>query len=299
MDWDIPRYALPLLAAGIVTSLGARTRAQPADSLLTADKATEGTTDVAAEGFQSTEKTAEEEGSDTTEFKVSAGGLLTTGNSRLLALTGATRFRTRRADNQLSMAAAANYSRSAPTPDDPVQVTVENYQGRTRYDRFLGHGFAVFLSMSGRNDRFQGLDLRLNLDPGVAYYFIDRDKLQLWTELGYDYQYDFRRGETIREAEATEGVQLARTDERHSSRAFFGYENNVNEAITVSTGLEYLQGLPDTSYWRLNWDLGLNSALSNAFSIATTFSLRYDHHPLPSIKRTDTVTAVSLVYQLL
>ena len=67
----------------------------------------------------------------------------------------------------------------------------------------------------------------------------------------------------------------------------------------MSTGFEYLQGLPDTDYLRLNWDLGINSALYNALSVATTFSLRYDHHPLPSIKKTDTVTAVSLVYQLL
>jgi putative salt-induced outer membrane protein len=293
------RRALTILTAGAVLSVSTQTNAQTADGLLASDKATEGSTDVAAEGFQTTDIGEASEKKDTTEFKVSAGGLLATGNSRLLAVTGAARFRTRRDDNQLSMAAAANYSRSAPTPDDPVEVTIENFQGKTRYDRFLGKGFAVFLSMSGRNDRFQGLDLRLNLDPGVAYYFIDRDKLLLWTELGYDYQYDFRRGQTIREAEATEGIRLAKTDERHSTRAFFGYENNVNEAITVSTGLEYLQGFPDTSYWRLNWDLGLNSALSNAFSIATTFSLRYDRQPLPSIKRTDTVTAVSLVYQLL
>ena len=123
--------------------------------------------------------------------------------------------------------------------------------------------------------------------------------MQLWTEVGYDLQYDVRRDENLQTALEETGTELDKTDVRHSARLFLGYENNVNEAVTVSTGFEYLQGLPDTEYKRLNWDLGINSALYNALSIATTFSLRYDHRPLPSIKRTDTVTAVNLVYQLL
>lgn len=36
-----------------------------------------------------------------------------------------------------------------------------------------------------------------------------------------------------------------------------------------------------------------------AFSIATPFSLRYDHDPLPSIEWADTVTSISLEYRLL
>jgi putative salt-induced outer membrane protein len=162
----------------------------------------------------------------------------------------------------------------------------------------LGGGVAAFLSMSGRNDRFQGLDLRLNVDPGLAYYFIDAEKHQLWVELGYDIQYDMRRGSAVRTARA-EGTDLDWTETRHSGRGFFGYLNNINEQVTFNTGLEYLQGLGDTKYWRLNWDAGLTSAIGSRFSIATTFSLRYDHAPLPSIKKTDTVTAINLVYSLI
>jgi putative salt-induced outer membrane protein len=45
--------------------------------------------------------------------------------------------------------------------------------------------------------------------------------------------------------------------------------------------------------------VGLSSSISTAFSLATTFSLRYDNNPLPGIRKTDTTTALSLVYQLL
>ena len=288
------------LVVGAGMLLGSRAAsAQVADGLAPQPDATEVKTEVAAEGFQAVDVDAAKETTDTTELKLSAGGLFASGNSRLVAMTGSGRFRARRDDNQLTAAAAANYSSTAVTPaSDEMTTTVRNFQGMARYDRFLRGGFAVFLSMSARNDRFQGLDLRLNLDPGLAYYFIDVDKHQLWAELGYDLQYDVRRPEAVRRARA-EGAELDWTDMRHSGRGFLGYENNLNEAVTFNTGLEYLQGLADTRYWRLNWDLGLTSNIGSRFSVATTFSLRYDHAPLPGIKKTDTATAINLVYSLI
>jgi putative salt-induced outer membrane protein YdiY len=286
-------------ACAVVWLAGSPVHAQePAEGIMKQDAATAGSTDVAAEGFQSATVEAPEEAKDATELKISAGGMFTSGNSRLIAATSAGRFRARREDNQLSVALAGNYSRSAPGPEEDMETTVENVQGNTRYDRFVGEGFALFLSLSARNDRFQGLDLRLNLDPGVAYYFVDLEKVQLWTELGYDLQYDVRRGENIRAARS-EGVELDRTEVRHSGRLFGGYSNAVSATITFNTGLEYLQGIQEAEYWRLNWDVGLSSAINSTLSIATTFSLRYDNAPLPDVEKTDTVTAVSLVYQLL
>jgi putative salt-induced outer membrane protein YdiY len=80
---------------------------------------------------------------------------------------------------------------------------------------------------------------------------------------------------------------------------FAGYDVTMNDAVTLTTGIEYLQGIPDTEYWRLNWNWGVNSALEGGLSVATTMSLRYDNHPLPGIEETDIVTAFNLVYQLL
>jgi putative salt-induced outer membrane protein YdiY len=45
--------------------------------------------------------------------------------------------------------------------------------------------------------------------------------------------------------------------------------------------------------------VGLSSSLGGSFSLATTFSLKYDHAPLPGVKELDTVTALNLVYTLL
>ncbi|MGC4093308.1 MAG: DUF481 domain-containing protein [Polyangiaceae bacterium] len=259
------------------------------------DNASSGKSDITSETFDSTKKPAEAK--DTTEAKIVAGGLLATGNSRSLAATALGSVRTRRGANEASAAVAVNYGRAAK-PGEDMETTVENYQGKLRYDRFVTDNLAAFLSLSGRKDRFQGLTLRLNLDPGVAYYFIDDPKQQLWGEAGYDLQFDVRRNDAINAAAAT-GVVLDKADTRHSARLFAGYRNNVNEHVTFNTGLEYLQGLPDTEYWRLNWDVGLTAALGSRFSLATTFALRFDNHPLPNVKELDTLSSVNLVYQLL
>jgi putative salt-induced outer membrane protein len=287
----IPAASMAILLAA-VPSLAP---AQPAAGTMKQDAATSGSTDVATETFEAAKKA--EEAKDATEAKIQAGALMSTGNSRTLAATATGTFRMRRSANELSAAVAANYARAAADRDSSSETTVENYQGKLRYDRFVSEQVALFLGLSARRDRFQGLDLRLNLDPGVAYYFVDRKEMQFWGELGYDLQYDVRRDENIEEA-ALDGEIVDKTDTRHSARAFLGYRHTLNDNVSFNTGLEYLQGIPDTEFWRLNWDVGLTAAIDERFSLATTFSLRYDNAPLPELATTDTQTAISLVYQL-
>lgn len=261
------------------------------------DSATSGKTEVASEGF-ATAAAKKEEANDVTEAKIQAGGLSASGNSRSLAFTSAATVRARRGANEFSAAAAVNYGRSAAKSADPMETTIENYQGKLRYDRFVSEPLALFASLSARRDRFQGLNLRMNLDPGLAYYFIQNPKHQLWGEAGYDLQYDVRRDEAI-DAALADNIILAKTKTRHNARLFAGYRNSLNQAVTFNTGVEYLQGLAETKFWRFNWDVGLTAALAAKFSLATTFSLRYDNQPLPGVKSTDTLTALNLVYQLL
>jgi putative salt-induced outer membrane protein len=277
---------------GCVFSVG-HAAAQTPKGLMEHKSATSGSTEVAKEGFEKVERPADAK--EATVLKLSAGGVLASGNSRSMALTGAGQLRLRRLANEYSASVAGNYGRSAPTPADDMETSVENLQGRIRYDRFLSESWALFVAQSARKDRFQGLEVRLNFDPGVAFYFFDEEKHRLWAEAGYDFQYDIRTSAAL--AAATTPIE--RTEARHSARGFTGYENNINEALSFNTGLEYIQSVQESKNWRLNWDIGLTSAISNSFSFATTFSLRYDNNPLEGVRKTDTLTALNLVYTLL
>jgi putative salt-induced outer membrane protein len=288
---------LCVLMAGLTRSAPSRADEPVPESLLKSNKASEGNTDVATSGFEIPYH-ATPDSKDATEIVISAGGLASAGNSRSLAATAAGKFRLRRGSDQFGAGIAANYAESAVDKAQGLQTTVENFQGKLRYDRFLAGSLAVFGALSARHDRFQGLDLRINLDPGVSYYLIDQAEQQMWLEAGYDFQHDVRSAEAITDAYA-DGWFLGKTNDRHSVRAFVGYASELSDSVSVASGLEYLQGLDQATNYRLNWDGGLNSAIGKGFSIATAVSVRYDHNPIPNVEKTDMITSISLVYHLL
>jgi putative salt-induced outer membrane protein len=264
-----------------------------------ADPASAGSTEVAKEGFQPPPTKPADASKDGTTLKLSAGGFLSQGNSRTIAATAAADYFLRHDVSQFTALAAFNYGRSAAASGEPPETTVENYQTRLRYDYFFSGALAGFGGVSARRDRFQGLDLRLNVDPGLAYYFIDEKSHRLWAELGYDLQFDVRRQAVVDAALADPAVpDLDKSEVRHSLRAFAGYDNQLSEAVKFNASVEYLQSVQASADARFNADLGITSQLHSDFSVAATLSVRYDNDPLPGIEKTDVISALSLVYTL-
>lgn len=288
-------FSVQFAAALLLGTLGAGAQPLPEGTRKT-DAASAGKTDVAESKFAGAEKAVDDKDGENAE--VSAGGLITSGNARQLALTASSKGKLRRGRSQLSGAAAINYAEAAADRSSGLETTVENLQGKLRYDFFFAEQWAAFLGVSARRDRFQGLDLRLNIDPGLAYYLIDEEKHQLWFEGGYDLQYDVRRDENLAEAAAA-GEDLDKTEVRHSVRTFAGYDNQVNERVSFSTGIEYIQSVQKLETWRLGWDSSLKSNIAGSFSTAVVLVVAYDNDPLPNIEELDITTSFNLVYTLL
>jgi putative salt-induced outer membrane protein len=171
-----------------------------------------------------------------------------------------------------------------------------------RYDYFLTNNIALFLQTSARHDRFQGLDLRYNLDPGIAYFFINTKKQQLRAEGGYDFQYDVRRDasrvQTPPAGSTTALPLLDKTKAQHNARLFLGYDNKLYEQVSFTSGLEYLQSFERSETYRLVFDIGLKSNIGGNFAIATTYTMRFENEPLPNVEQTDSIASVNLVYTL-
>lgn len=300
-----PALVCAVAVAWLIVFTPRSLRAETPAGLLEEKKVSEGSSEVAQEGFQAAvEPGADPASEDTTELSVSAGALLAGGNSRSAAGTGVLRFQLRRAESQITSAAAANYAQSA-VRNEQMETTVENYQGSVRYDYFLSPSTSVFASMTGRRDRFQGLDLRLNVGPGVAFYVVRNQESRLWAEVGYDFQHDLRTREAIDEAEA-EGVFLDPDEQRHNARLFAGYEHRLNDRLRFDSGIEYIRQLfvpadlqPARTNWRLNYTSALSTELVRRLSFATAVTAMYDNNPLPNVARLDVMTSFNLVYSLL
>ncbi len=242
---------------------------------------------------------------DGTSITVSAGGLLTTGNARLLAFSGNGIWETRWHDNGFGASILGNYGQGAPA-GSAVQVTAENVQGRLRYDRYIIDELALFVINTGRHDRFQGLDFRYNLDPGVKYLFLSDPAHLLWGELGYDLQHDIRRNQDrvvlddnknpVIDPATGQPKLLDKTQTDHSIRVFAGYKNAFNKEVTLSLGLEYLQSVVDIDRYRLNADALLAAKIGGGLAFGIGTSLRFDHQPLPGKEKLDTSTTLSLIY---
>jgi putative salt-induced outer membrane protein YdiY len=273
----------------------------PAETLK-AQTVTKGNTDVAKGGFAAgTPLPSEDDPTNATEASLGAGGLFSSGNARTVAVTSLAKFKARRDEHQFTTLLSANFAR-AGKKGEAVDTTVENFQGMVRYDYFLTNNVALFLQSSARRDRFQGLDLRFNLDPGLAYFFVNTKKQQLRAEGGYDFQYDVRRDESRVQAPPAGSTAalplLDKTKAVHNARLFLGYDNKLYDAVSFTSGLEYLQSMERSETYRLVFDVGLKSNIGSNFAIATTYTMRFENEPLPSVEQTDSIASVNLVYTL-
>ena len=292
----------------LVASRASAQEAAPPTGLLKKESVSSGKTDVASEGFEGAgAEPAPEAELSTTELQLGAGALVAAGNTRSITATAAGQFRLRREAHQLSAVAGVNYGQAADPQNSngELERTVENYQGKARYDYFLSERFALFFGLSARRDRFQGLALRLNFAPGAAYYAIDEKNQRLWGELGYSFQHDVRFDSAVNEARAA-GLPVEGSQSRHYARLFVGYSNVLNEAVTVNLGFEYLAGISPfedeitgKNNARLGWTGALNAKVSDRFSVATAVTVDYDNNPLPGVRDTDVTTSLNLVCTLL
>ena len=209
------------------------------------------------------------ETTDATELEIGAGGLFNSGNARSVALTGNARLRIRRNRHEFSAGFAGNYGRAATT-GEASRDTVRNVQGRLRYDVFFHDRVSFFFMATARHDPFLGLQARVRVDPGFAFYILQHAKHRLWLEAGYDLQVDARRVLGQKDDCLIEGAVVddgcfiidvpnsvapvdgapdtrphvaARRVITHSARLFAGYSMQLSELVSFTTGLEYIQAL--------------------------------------------------------
>jgi putative salt-induced outer membrane protein len=286
--WADPSFAQPS------PGTGSGSPTLPAETVK-ADPTTKGTTDLAKGGYATSTELEDDDPSYVNDVSIAAGGLLSSGNARAVALTSALKSRLRRDEHQFSGGAAINYGRAGKKGEE-IEATVENYQGILRYDYFLSNQVSLFLQSTARRDKFQGLDLRLNVDPGIAYYFINTKTHRLQTEIGYDLQFDVRREQDRFPTEP--GPIAEKTQTLHNSRLFLGYDNKLREEVSFVLSVEYLQNFADLETYRLIGDIGLKSNVADRLALAVTYTARYENRPLPDIASLDSIASFNLVYSL-
>jgi len=79
-------------------------------------------------------------------------------------------------------------------------------------------------------------------------------------------------------------------------RVYGLYQYAFSKKNRFSQSLEFLYDFDDSDNYNVNSETALITALSNYFSLKTSYEIRYDHEPVPAtLKDTDTVLSVTLV----
>jgi hypothetical protein len=237
---------------------------------------------------------------DGTNISLSAGGQYATGNTRLLAATVDGEWTSRWGANGIGASLLGNYGQGAP-PGSAIVETAENVQGRLRYDRYIIDQASLFLINTVRHDRFQGLEVRYNLDPGLKYLFLSAATTTLWVEGGYDFQYDVREDSALQPVDAMGAPimgapLLSKTATDHAVRLYAGFKHAFNEEVTLSTGVEYIQSFTDGTHHWINYDALFAAKVGGGLAVGVGFNVRYDSDPLPGKKTTDMASTLSLIY---
>jgi hypothetical protein len=216
-----------------------------------------------------------------------------------------------------------------PTPPGTWKESTENLQGKLRYERYFTTAFSGFLQATGTHDAFQAITFRLNIDPGVKLNFVATDTTKFWGEVGYDFQFDDNDTDANGIEQAGAGgpsldpmglpYVIQQTDTIDSVRAFVGFRHAFNKDVTLSLGLEYLQGFAGSNTGlpvvppgytaatadlvpisvtgsRLNFDALFVAHVINAFSLGVGFSAKYNSAPLAGKDNLDTSTTLTLIY---
>lgn len=161
-------------------------------------------------------------------------------------------------------------------------LTAERYLTELRGEYVITTRTYAFVTAGWAKDEFAGIASSASLGPGVGYKFLTGPVHLLLGEAGLVYVAEHY----------TNNTQSTRVD----GRLFGSYVYAFTDKNKFLQTLEYLHDFDDSENYRFNSETALVTTLTGVFSIKISYTVRYDHLPIPSIlNQTDTVLAVALL----
>lgn len=201
---------------------------------------------------------------------------VTKGNSDTVLFTANIKTGRKWGQNELAMGADAAYGENSGVKN------TESYHAFVQYNRLFsercyGYGRADFL-----HDSIANLNYRVALSPGVGYYFIKDAKTSLSAEAGPGFIFE-RLG----------GVNMSYVSLRLAER----FEHKFTDRTRMWQSFEYLPQLENFSNYIINFEIGLETDLTDKMSLRTALLDTFDNIPAPGRKKNDLKLITSIAYK--
>ena len=200
----------------------------------------------------------------------------TSGNSD--TSTGGFDFAFKRTPNPWGIEGMASYLQA----DSAGETTAERWKAGLRGTRALHERWQVFLGGTAEQDLYSGIRHRYVGETGATFTALAGPKNELYLDTGLTY-----------------------TQEKYTSNEkddFMGgllglkYAYNFSKTSQFLQRLAYFPNFSQSSNWRLESETAVKAALTDHMALKAGVNVRRTNEPPPGFKRTDTTTAVSLVF---
>jgi putative salt-induced outer membrane protein YdiY len=204
------------------------------------------------------------------------------GNAETLTITTPINFA--RASNTSTTTAYFNSIRSEATVDGVNSQTANAVRGGWGYNRNLSSKAFLNVFNDYEYDKFQSLDLRLVLGAGAGYHAWAGEKGFLDVVAG---------GAWNRESFSPDPDP---SFTRNSAEAYWGnnFSYKLNSRTSLTQGFRMFNNLSNSGEYRMNFDLGATTALTEWLSWNVALSDRYLSNPVPGRKANDILYSTGL-----
>ena len=207
---------------------------------------------------------------------VSAGITLTRGNSDTMLFTADFLTEKKQPTDEYSLGAGIAYG------NQNSQETVNNYKAFGQWNHLFSDRLYSYVRAEALRDIIADLDYRFTVGPGAGYYFIKTTNTFLATEAGFGYENQHLGSQY-------ESFAALRLAER--------FEHKFNGRARVWQNVEFLPQVDKFDNYVVNFEIGVEAAISRSFSLKTCFDDTFNNRPAANRFKNDAKIVAGVSYK--
>jgi putative salt-induced outer membrane protein YdiY len=220
------------------------------------------------------------------------GLTLTRGNSDTLLFTGNLITGKKWDQNEVALGTDFTYGENKVTEDrvppatgtrEVTKKSAETLRGYGQYNRLVSERTYGYVRLEALHDAVARVEYRITLSPGIGYYFIKKEDTRLSGEVGPGFVYEKQGGD------APDGYFTLRLAER--------FDHKLSDRAKLWQSLEILPQVDDYENCIVNFEIGLESSLTEKLSLRTYIQDTYDNQPADGRDRNDLKLVTALAYK--
>lgn len=210
------------------------------------------------------------------ESSASLGATVTRGNSRTVSVSAQVNTSKKWERNEIDLGADGTYA------EDRGVRSAGQARGFGQYNYLFTDRFYGYARLEVAHDAVADITYRITVSPGVGYYVIKNETTSLRGEIGPGYVYEKRTHSTVDYA-------TLRLAER--------FEHKLNDRAKLWQSVEFLPAVDDFADYLLNFEVGIETQISKAFSLRTYAQDSYRSRPATGREKNDLRLVAAVAYK--